>query len=471
MPQHLPSETKATKTGRIALASAIGTTIEWYDFFLYGVLASLVLNHVFFPNYAPLLGTLLSYTTFAIGFVARPIGGLVFGHFGDRIGRKNVLVLTLVIMGVSTFLIGVLPSYASIGVASPILLLLLRILQGIGIGGEWGGAVVMAIEHAPQGRRSFYGSYPQIGVPAGLMTSAGAVAILNFLPGNDFLLWGWRVAFLLSAVLVAVGLFIRLKIAETPEFLRVKENRREARLPAGEMFRLYPKEVVVTLGARYVEGACFNMFGVFIIAYCVGTLHLTRGVVLTGVIIASGLMIPMILVFGAMADRIGLRRLFAIGCICIALATVFSFFVMQTYGHAHPHLVWLAIIVPLSFAYPMVYGPESSLFASQFDARVRYSGVSFAYQFSGIFASGLTPIIATVLLTADGGQPWYIVAYMGVVGFISLASVIAMKIPNPKVVAADHATASANLNTVPTAVHAENLTATTSVRRAMPHAK
>ena len=428
---------EAKRIRRIALASAIGTTIEWYDFFLYGVLAALVLNHVFFPNFTPLLGTLLSYTTFAIGFVARPIGGLIFGHFGDRIGRKTVLILTLLIMGVSTFLIGVLPGYSTIGVAAPLLLLLLRILQGIGIGGEWGGAVVMAIEHAPLGKRSFYGSYPQIGVPAGLMTSAGVVAILNQLPNAAFMLWGWRLAFVLSAVLVAVGLFIRLKITETPEFLRVQETKREVRLPAVEMFRLYPREILLTLGARFIEGACFNMFGVFIIAYAVGTLHLTRGFALGGVILASGLMIPFILIFGALADRIGLRRLFATGALLIALATIFAFAVMQTYGSAHPFLVWIAIIVPLSLAYPMVYGPESSLFATQFDTRVRYSGVSFAYQFSGIFASGLTPIVATLLLAKDGGKPWYIVWYMIAVGLISFVSVLAMKVPNPKVEAAD----------------------------------
>jgi len=295
----------------------------------------------------------------------------------------------------------------------------------------------MAIEHAPPGKRSFYGSYPQIGVPAGLMTSAGVVAILNLLPNAEFMLWGWRLAFLLSAILVGVGLFIRLKITETPEFLRVKESAREVRLPAVEMFRLYSREIVLTLGARFIEGACFNMFGVFIISYAVGTLHLTRGFALDGVIIASGLMIPFILIFGALADRVGLRRLFAAGSLLIALATIFSFGVMQRYGQVHPWLVWIAIIVPLSLAYPMVYGPESSLFATQFDTRVRYSGVSFAYQFSGIFASGLTPIVATVLLENDSGKPWYIIAYMIAVGLISFLSAVAMKIPNPKVEAAD----------------------------------
>lgn len=431
------SDSEAKRIRRIAIASAIGTTIEWYDFFLYGVVASIVLNHIFFPNFSPLIGTLLSYTTFAIGFIARPVGGLIFGHFGDRIGRKTVLILTLLIMGVATFLIGCLPGYSTIGVAAPILLLLLRIFQGIGIGGEWGGAVVMAIEHAPKGHRSFYGSFPQVGVPAGLMTSAGAVALFNLLPNDQFLLWGWRAAFMLSALLVAVGLFIRLRISESPEFQAVKDTKREAALPAAMMFKLYPMEVVLTLGARYIEGACFNIFGVFIIAYVTGTLHLTRSFALNGVILASGLMIPMIFIFGSIADRVGLKRMFATGSLLIAIATAISFYIMETYGRAEPGLVWIAIIIPLSFLYPMVYATESSLFATQFDARVRYSGVSFAYQFSGIFASGLTPIIATLLLGYGGGKPWYIAAYMGVVGVISFISVSAMRIPNPKVDAND----------------------------------
>lgn len=425
------------RVSRIALASAVGTVIEWYDFFLYGVLAALVLNHIFFPEYSPFIGTLLSYTTFAVGFIARPIGGIIFGHFGDRIGRKKVLVLTLLIMGISTALIGVLPSFHSIGLAAPILLLLLRILQGIGIGGEWGGAVVLAIEHAPKGRRSFYGSYPQIGVPAGLMLSAGVVAILNQLPGNEFLAWGWRVAFLLSAVLVVVGLVIRLRIAETPEFTKLKERGRELTVPFLTMCQTYPKEVIQTLGARFIEGASFNLFGVFIISYGVNTLHLTRGFILNGVIIASGLMIPFIFLFGAAADRIGLRRIFGIGSVALGILTAVSFYFMQSYAHDYPYVVWLAIIIPFSFAYPMVYGPEASLFASQFDARVRYTGVSFAYQFSGIFASGMTPIVATILVHKDNGAPWLVVGYMAIVAVTSLFSVATMKIPNPKVVAAD----------------------------------
>src|ERR1700726_2232855 len=216
----------AIAPGTVAFASAIGTTIEWYDFFLYGVVTPLVLNKLFFPNFDPVVGTLLAYTTFFVGFICRPIGGIIFGHFGDRIGRKTVLILTLIIMGTATFLIGLLPTYSSIGIWAPILLLLLRIFQGIGIGGEWGGAVLMAVEHSPAGKRGFYGSWPQIGVPAGLLLSSGMVYLLSFLPESDFFSWGWRISFLISAVLVGIGLYIRLKIMETPVFVSLQRAQR-----------------------------------------------------------------------------------------------------------------------------------------------------------------------------------------------------------------------------------------------------
>src|SRR5260221_6254834 len=214
--------------GKIALASAIGTTIEWYDFFLYGVVTPIVLNKLFFPNYDPIVGTLLAYATFFVGFLSRPIGGIIFGHYGDRIGRKTVLVLTLLIMGIATFLIGLLPTYASVGIWAPAMLLVLRIFQGIGIGGEWGGAVLMAVEHSPAGKRGFYGSWPQVGVPAGLLLSSGMVYLLSFLPEDDFFSWGWRISFLISAVLVAIGLYIRLKIMETPAFTGLQQAQKIA---------------------------------------------------------------------------------------------------------------------------------------------------------------------------------------------------------------------------------------------------
>ena len=407
------------------MASAIGATIEWYDFFLYGVVATLVFNKLFFPSSDPLVGTLLTYTTFAIGFVARPVGGIIFGHFGDRVGRKTILVLTLLIMGVATTAIGLLPGYDSIGVAAPILLVLLRILQGIGIGGEWGGAVLMSVEHAPEGHKGYYGSYPQIGVPAGLMLASGVVALLSQLGNEAFLQWGWRVAFLLSAALVVVGLVIRLKLLETPDFEAVRQ-RGTAPAPFLEALREHPRSLLLGCGARYVEGACFNMWGVFIVSYATSQLHLTRGMALGGVILAAAIMIPFVLIFGALADRVGKHVVYGCGAVAIGALAFPSFWLMDYAGAEHPMLVWLAIILPLSLAYPAVYGPQAALFSSLFPPRVRYTGISFCYQFSGIFASGLTPLIATYLLSYGGGTPWYICGYVVLTAVVSLVSVMAM---------------------------------------------
>jgi MFS transporter, MHS family, shikimate and dehydroshikimate transport protein len=424
-----------TSIGTIAFASAIGTTIEWYDFFLFGVVTPLVLNKLFFPNFDPLVGTLLAYTTFFVGFISRPIGGIIFGHYGDRIGRKTVLVLTILIMGIATFLIGCLPTYASVGIWAPVMLLILRIFQGIGIGGEWGGAVLMAVEHSPTGRRGFYGSWPQIGVPAGLLLSSGMVYLLSYLPEADFFAWGWRIAFLISAVLVAVGLYIRLKIMETPAFTRIQETKKVAHVPFFELIRTHGKNTLLGLGARYIEGVTFNIFGVFVVGYLAGTLGLPRQTALAGVMIASAIMIIMLPIYGNLSDKIGRRRMFAVAGVLIGLLSFPSFWLMQT---KEPFLVWLAIAIPFAFVYPAVYGPQAALFSELFDTRVRYTGISFVYQFSGIYASGLTPIIATALLPAGGGKPWLICLYVLFVSIISAASVIAMTEAHKRDMAVDN---------------------------------
>ena len=424
-----------TSIGTIAFASAVGTTIEWYDFFLFGVVTPLVLNKLFFPNFDPLVGTLLAYTTFFVGFISRPIGGIIFGHYGDRIGRKTVLVLTILIMGVATFLIGCLPTYASVGIWAPVMLLFLRIFQGIGIGGEWGGAVLMAVEHSPAGRRGFYGSWPQIGVPAGLLLSSGMVYLLSYLPEADFFSWGWRIAFLVSAVLVAVGLYIRLKIMETPAFTRIQETKKVAHVPFFELIRTHGKNTLLGLGARYIEGVTFNIFGVFIVGYLAGTLGLPRQTALAGVMIASAIMIIMLPIYGNLSDKIGRRRMFAVAGLLIGILSFPSFWLMQT---KEPLLVWLAIAIPFAFVYPAVYGPQAALFSELFDTRVRYTGISFVYQFSGIYASGLTPIIATALLPAGGNKPWLICLYVLFVSIISAASVIAMTEAHKRDMAVDN---------------------------------
>ena len=413
-----------TSIGTIAFASAIGTTIEWYDFFLYGTVTPIVLNKLFFPNFDPLVGTLLAYTTFFVGFISRPIGGVIFGHYGDRIGRKTVLILTLLIMGIATFLIGFLPSYASLGVWAPLLLLVLRVFQGIGIGGEWGGAVLMAVEHSPEGRRGFYGTWPQFGVPAGLLISAAVVYVLSYLPESSFFAYGWRIAFWVSAVLVVIGLYIRLKILETPAFTRIQETQKIVHVPVLEMFQTHGWNTVLGLGARYIEGVTFNIFGVYIIAYLTGALQVSRQTALAGVMISSAFMIVALPIFGKLSDRIGRRRLFAIAGILIGLLSFPAFMLMVT---MEPLLIWIAITIPFGIIFAAVYGPEAALFSELFDTRVRYTGISFVYQFSGIFASGLTPIIATALLPAGGGRPWLICGYVLVVSLISAASALAMK--------------------------------------------
>ena len=418
---------QSTHTGispaKVAFASAIGTTIEWYDFFLYGVVTPIVLNKLFFPTFDPLVGTLLAYTTFFVGFISRPIGGIIFGHYGDRIGRKTVLVLTLLIMGIATFLIGLLPTYASVGVWAPVLLLVLRVFQGIGIGGEWGGAVLMAVEHSPENRRGFYGSWPQIGVPAGLLLASAMVYLLSFLPESDFFNWGWRIAFLISAILVAIGLYIRLKILETPAFTALQKMQKVVHVPFFELWRTHGWNTLLGLGARYIEGVTFNIYGVFIIAYVTGALQLPRQTALAGVMIASVVMIFMLPVFGNLSDRIGRRRMFGYAGLLIGILSFPAFAMMET---KIPLLIWLAITIPFGLVYPAVYGPQAALFSELFDTRVRYTGISFVYQFSGIFASGLTPIVATSLLPAGGNRPWLICGYILLVSIISAVSVFSM---------------------------------------------
>jgi metabolite-proton symporter len=423
MQQIQKSDGATVSIGTIALASAIGTTIEWYDFFLYGVMTPLVLNKLFFPNADVLISTLLAYGTFFVGFLSRPIGGIIFGHYGDRIGRKTVLILTVLIMGIATFLIGLLPTYAAAGIWAPLLLLALRIFQGIGIGGEWGGAVLMAVEHSPEGKRGYYGAWPQIGVPAGLLLSAGVVNALSFLNNDDFFAWGWRIAFLLSIILVVIGVYIRLRIMETPAFTLAQQEKRIAPVPFFELFRTHTKNTILGLGARYIEGVTFNIYGVFIVGYLTNTLKMPRQSALSAVMIASAIMIVMLPICGRWSDRIGRRRLFGTAGLLIGVLSFPAFWLM---GEQSTVLTIVAIAVPFAFVYPAVYGPQAALFSELFDTRVRYSGISFVYQFSGIFASGLTPIIATALLPLNDGKPWLICLYILFVSCVSALSVYAM---------------------------------------------
>lgn len=404
---------------KVVTSALIGATIEWYDFFLYGVVAGIVFSKLYFPSDDPLISTLLAYTTFAVGFVTRPLGGVIFGHFGDRVGRKSILVVTLMIMGVSTFLIGLLPTHAQIGVAAPILLLLLRVAQGIGLGGEWGGAVLMAYEYAPKEKRGFYASLPQVGLAIGLFMASGVVALLSWLCTEEqFMAWGWRVAFLISGLMVAVGMYIRLHVKETPEFAAVKARNAETAIPFMDMMRRYPGNVLKGMGARYIDGVFFNVFGVFSISYLTSTLQISRTDALIGVMIAAVVMCFTIPLFGRLSDRMGRSRVYLWGSLITAVSAFPAFWLMAHSG-GNVLLIWIAIVVPFGILYAAVYGPEAALFCDLFDAKVRYTGISFVYQFSGIFASGITPIIATALVKTAGGSPWLVCLYVVFAGAVS----------------------------------------------------
>lgn len=404
---------------KVVTSALIGATIEWYDFFLYGVVAGIVFSKLYFPSDDPLISTLLAYTTFAVGFVTRPLGGVIFGHFGDRVGRKSILVVTLMIMGVSTFLIGLLPTHAQIGVAAPILLLLLRVAQGIGLGGEWGGAVLMAYEYAPKEKRGFYASLPQVGLAIGLFMASGVVALLSWLCTEEqFMAWGWRVAFLISGLMVAVGMYIRLHVKETPEFAAVKARNAETAIPFMDMMRRYPGNVLKGMGARYIDGVFFNVFGVFSISYLTSTLQISRTDALIGVMVAAVVMCFTIPLFGRLSDRLGRSRVYLWGSLITAISAFPAFWLMA-HSDGNVLLIWIAIVVPFGILYVAVYGPEAALFCDLFDAKVRYTGISFVYQFSGIFASGITPIIATALVKTAGGSPWLVCLYVVFAGAVS----------------------------------------------------
>jgi MFS family permease len=413
--------TDARNRKLVTLASLIGTTVEWYDFFLYGTITGLVFNKQFFPTDDVFVSTALAYTVYAVGFVTRPVGGVLFGHFGDRIGRKPLLVLTLMIMGISTFLIGLIPTYASIGIAAPLLLLFLRLLQGIGLGGEWGGAVVMSFEYAPRERRGFYTCFPQVGLAIGLCLATGVVALLSYaLPDAAFQSWGWRVAFLLSIVLVAVGLFVRLRILETPEFTRVREARKIVAVPVAEVLRDYKKNVLLGWGARYIDGVVFNIYAVFTIAYLVGILHYDKTSILVSISMAAFVLIFTIPVASHWSDRIGRRTVYGWGAFACGVVAFPLLWAMHYSGSAL--VAGLAIVLALGVVYAPVYGPEAALFCELFDTRVRYTGISTVYQISGIVSSSITPLIATSLLKANDGQPWYIAGYVFIVAVISAVS-------------------------------------------------
>lgn len=416
---------------RVVFASIIGATIEWYDFFLYGIMAGIVFNKLYFPTGDPFVSLMLAYVTFAVGFLARPIGGVIFGHFGDKLGRKSMLVMTIMVMGISTVLIAVVPTYAQIGMWAPICLLLLRVIQGIGLGGEWGGAVLMTFEYAPPAKRGFYASIPQMGLALGLMLSSGVVALLSkLLTDAQFMAWGWRISFALSASLVIIGLWVRLNVLETPEFQNIKESKSAVKIPFVDMMKRYKGNVLAGMGARYIDGVFFNVFAVFSITYLVQNLKIPRTDALNGVMLAALVMCFFIPLFGHLSDRIGRTKVYMWGSLIAGFSAFPAFWLMANSGGSNT-LIWIAIIIPLGIFYAAVYGPEAALFSELFDAKVRYTGVSFVYQFSGIFASGLTPLIAVALLKYGNGSYIYLCWYVVFAGIVSALS--ALWIQNHKI--------------------------------------
>jgi metabolite-proton symporter len=393
---------------RVVLASLIGTSIEWYDFFLYGTAAALVFNRLFFPALDPLAGTMAAFATYAVGFFARPLGGAVFGHYGDRIGRKAMLVTTLVMMGLSTFLIGVLPTYDHIGVLAPALLVTLRFVQGLGVGGEWGGAVLLLVEHGHRGRRGFFASFAQAGVPAGVLLANGAFAAVAALPEEQFVTWGWRVPFLAGAILLGLGLFIRLHILETPLFAQAQARRAISRMPLVDLLRRHPTNLLLAMGARFAENACFYIFTVFIYVYASETRGFARETILLGVLFTSGLQLFCIPAFAALSDRVGRRPVYLAGALFLGLFA-FPFFWLVDSGVTA--LIWLALILG-STAISAMYGPQAAFFSELFGTSVRYSGASLAAQLAAPFAGGLAPLIATALLSWSDGRPWPVALYM-----------------------------------------------------------
>ncbi|MEU6575245.1 MFS transporter [Streptomyces sp. NPDC046805] len=403
------------KLPRIVAASLIGTTIEWYDFFLYGSAAALVFNSVFFPDSDPLVGTLLAFLTYAVGFAARPLGALVFGHYGDRLGRKKLLVLSLLMMGGATFAIGLLPSYASVGAAAPVLLTVLRLVQGFALGGEWGGAVLLVSEHGDARRRGFWASWPQTGAPAGQLLATGVLSLLTATVTNDaFGAWGWRIPFLLSGVLVGVGLWIRLSVDESPVFRealeRAEAHKEEAeKLPLVSVLRYHWRDVLVAMGARMAENISYYVITAFILVYATESAGVSKQTALNAVLIGSAVHFVVIPAWGALSDRFGRRPVYLLGAAGIGL-WMFPFFALVDTG-TFVNLV-LAVTVGLVL-HGAMYAPQAAFFSEMFATRMRYSGASIGAQFASVAAGAPAPLIATALLAGTGGSTWialYVIA-------------------------------------------------------------
>jgi metabolite-proton symporter len=416
-----PSE-HSRQLRRAVIASTIGTAIEWYDFFLYSTVTGLVFAKLFFPHSDPWVGTLEAFAIYAVGFAARPVGAAIFGHYGDRIGRKSTLIATLLLMGIATFAVALVPTYERIGVWGAVILTVLRFIQGVGVGGEWGGSVLMSMEWARTDRsRGLIASWPQFGVPCGLFLANLAVLAFSQMSGEQFLSWGWRIPFALSIILVGVGLYIRLGILETPVFSKLVAERKIERAPMLAVIQQYPKEILLSALARMAEQAPFYIFTAFVFSYGVGTLHVSRDFLLTAVLAASVLSFVSIPLFGHLSDQIGRKNMYMIGA---AVTGVFGFIYFGMLGTGSMPVIFLAIILSL-IPHDMMYGPQAALIAESFTGRLRYSGSSLGYQLASVIAGGPAPLIAAWLFGTYHSAV-AIAIYIAVCAVITLAATAAM---------------------------------------------
>jgi len=412
-----------SKMNSVVFASCFGTIIEWHDFLIYATAAALVFNQAFFPTIDPLAGTLASLATYAVGFLARPLGGALFGHFGDRLGRKSMLVVTLFVMGLSTFLIGLLPTYNSIGVLAPILLIVLRIVQGIGLGGECGGASLTVLEHAPADKRGLYASFVQIGFPVGLVLASLAFALATKLPSADFASWSWRLPFLASAVLLLVGIFARTRVPETPIFERIQAAGNLAKNPVLEMIRNDTKSFFIAVGLKLSEVSWVYMLTVFVVLYATTKLNLPKQLMLDAVLYAALLELISLPLFGLLSDRIGRRPMYILGALFTILFAFPLFWMLESKSVA---LIITAVMIAMNFGHGMMFGPESAYFPELFGARVRYSGASFGFQVSAALGGGFAPIIATAMVGYFGGTTGVSIM-MIMLALITLAAALAAR--------------------------------------------
>ena len=420
MTQHESSTTVLRKNRKVLIASLTGSSIEWFDYFLYGTAAALVFNKLFFPMVDPLIGLILAYLSFSLTFFIRPIGGVIFAHIGDRIGRKKTLVLTLSLMGGATVMIGLLPTYETIGIWAPVLLILMRIIQGIGIGGEWGGALLLAYEYAPEKRKGFFGSIPQAGVTIGMLMATFIVSLMTLFSEEDFLSWGWRIPFLLSSVLVLLGLWIRKDIDETPDFKKMKQAGQVAKAPLRDTLKHHWREVLIAAGLKVVETAPFYIFSTFVVSYATATLHYQKSQALEAVTLGALVATIMIPLMGLLSDKIGRQRMYAISVFVLGLFIVPWFMLLNT------GTTWgivLATVIAFGILWAPVTAVLGTLCSEIFSANVRYTGITLGYQLGAALAGGTAPLIATGLLAKYDGD-WVPVAwYLAVTVVISLLAI------------------------------------------------